>query len=155
MFWKKSTGLTQCNFKPFFRKKYLTLCKILYFSDLSWLSYKLPFLRQDPSSITLGGKPSHGRSCHLEAELFSRLIDSTPSLPPSSFCLSLFLYLPSYHSPCFAVCLDQTGSASLPDFQSVLGTGPLNAVCLSDSLQRIHCWREKKVKGHKLRAFTI
>lgn len=127
---KKSTGLTQCNFKPFFRGKYLTLCKTLYFSDLSWLSYKLLFLRQDPSSITPGGKPSHGRSCHLEADLFSRLIDSTPSpcLPPSSFSLSLFLYLPSYH--CFAVCSDQTGSASLPDFQSVLGTGPLNA-CLT------------------------
>lgn len=55
------------------------------------LSYKLLFVRQDPSSITLGGKPSYGRSCHLEADLFSRLTDSAPSL---SFCL-----------PSLSVCL--------------------------------------------------
>lgn len=70
-------------------RKYLTPDKTLCLSDLSWLSYKLLFVRQDPSSITLGGKPSHGRSCHLEADLFSRLTDSAPSLS-----LSLFLYLP-------------------------------------------------------------
>lgn len=101
--WKQHVFIRECYgpqveiYRPdtvqFFCRKYLTLCKTPYFSDLSWLSYKLLFVRQDPSSITLGGKPSHGRSCHLEADLFSQLTDSTPSL-----CLSLFLYLPFYHS---------------------------------------------------------
>lgn len=50
-------------------RRYLTLCKILYPLDLWWLSYKLLFVRQAQSSITPAGKPSHSRSCHLEASL--------------------------------------------------------------------------------------
>lgn len=99
-------------------RKYLTLNETLYLSDLSWPSYKLLFVRQGPSSITLSGKPSHGRSCHLEADLFSRLTDSVPSLclPPS---LSLFVSIPLSPTPCSAVCLDQTAPASISDFQSI------------------------------------
>lgn len=81
-------------------RKYLTLDKTVNLSDLSWLSYKLLFVRQDPSSITLGGKPSLGRSCHLEADLFSRLTDSAPS---PCVCLSLSIspiYCPSPRCLC-------------------------------------------------------
>lgn len=64
-----------------------TFLKLL---DLSWLGYKLLFVRQDPSSITLSGKASHGRSCHLEADLFLRLTDSAPFL---SACLFLSIWI--------------------------------------------------------------
>lgn len=69
-------------------RKYLTLSKILYLPDLWWLSYKLLFVRQALSSITLGGKPSNAWSCHLEGDVFSPLTDSVPSL-------RLYLRLPS------------------------------------------------------------
>lgn len=142
-------------------RKYLTLSETLFLSDLSWLSYKLLFVRQDPSTITLGGKPSHGRSCHLEADLFSRLTDSAPSLRLP--LLSVFVSIPLSPfsitpTPCSAVCLDQTAPASISDFQSISGTAPLTVVCLSVSFfgaptaggsgSWIH-------QGRKLIAFTI
>lgn len=101
-----------------FCRKYL-IFHLVCFSDISRLSYKLLFVRQDPGSITLGGKPSLRRSCCLEAELFSHLGDSTPSfhLPLSSIFLSI-----THLTPCSTVCLDQTGLSSLPDFQLILET---------------------------------
>lgn len=133
----------------------------LYLSDLRWLSYKLLFVRQDPSSITLGGKPSHGRSCHLETDLFSRMTDWQSSLSPSP---SLFLFVSVPLSPftitptpCSAVCLDQSAPAS--DFQSISRTAPFTVVCLSVSRQSTHCWREWKLNPSGTQtdhwAFTI
>lgn len=107
-----------------------------FLPELSWLSYKLLFVRQDPSSITLGGKLSRGGSCHLEADLCSRLTDSAPSLP-ASVPLSPLSITPT---PVSAVCLDQTTPASISDFQSISGTSPLTVVCPSVSLLFRAAW---------------
>lgn len=80
--WKLSVVKAPCFALPPFFSFLLMLCKSPYFSGLAWLSYKLLFVRHDPSSITIGGKPSHGRSCHLEADQFSWATDG--ALPPFS-----------------------------------------------------------------------
>lgn len=123
-------------------RTYLTLCETLHFSDLSWLSYKLLFVRQDPGSITLSGKPSHGRCCHLEAWSVLRT-DWQHSLPPLAVCLYSSVSPSITLTPCSVVCLDQTGPASLPDFQSILEPAPFTVFCQSVSLQNTHRWRER------------
>lgn len=109
--------------------KYLTLCKILYLLDQSWVSYKLLFVRQAQSSITPGGKPSHRRSCHLEADLLSRFTDSIHSVFLSvSVSLSPFSISATPQS---AVRLYQTAPASICDFQSISGAALLMVVSVS------------------------
>lgn len=135
---QKSTGLTQHHLlsKIFDTEQDSVSLRPKY-------SYKLLFVRQDPSSITLGEKPSHGRSCHLEADLFPRLSDSTP--PLFLICLYSSISFSITPTPCSAVCLDQTAPASISDSQTISGTAPLTVVCLSVSLQSTHCWRERKL----------
>lgn len=135
----------------------------MYFSGLSRLSYKLLFVRHDPSSITLGGKPSHGRSCHLEADPFSRATDSVlsliPSAPPG---VSLFLDLSFYHANPrrTPLRLDQTGPARLPWFSINFCNGAphLCLACLSAFKTQIAdargCWIHKRHKNWVRSQFT-
>lgn len=144
----------------FFFFSFLTLCKTPYFSDLAWLSYKLLFVRHDPSSITLGGKPSHGRSCHLEADPFSRATDSAPPPPPPGE--SLFLDLPFYHANPrrTALRLDQTGPARLPWFSINFSNGASHwcLACLSVFKTQIAdargCWIHKRRQNGERSQFT-
>lgn len=66
------------------------------------------------------------------------------ALPPP-VCLYSSISLSITLAPCSAVCSDQTGPASLPDFQSILETAPLTVVCLSVSLQNTRRWRERRL----------
>lgn len=127
-------------------RKYLTLGKILYLPDLRWLCYKLLFVRQALSSITLSGKPSNVRSCHLEADVFSTLTDSVPSL-------CLYLRLPSPH--CSLCSLFRSYRFCKHLWFSIDFKNSSSPHCQPVSLQDTRCWRERRLNPLGTQTGTI
>lgn len=131
-------------------RKYLTRGAILYLSDLSWLSYKLLFVRHAPKLHYPPWKTISWKELSPWGQFFFSLITDWQHSLSLSPCLSLFVSVPLSPfsvppTPHSAVCLDQTAPASISDFQSIPATALLTDVCLSvsfQSLQSIHWWRE-------------
>lgn len=153
----------------FFFFSFLTLGETPYFSDLAWLSYKLLFVRHDPSSITLRWKAISwkelspwGRSV-LTSDWQRSLPPSLPPPPlPPPPGVSLFLDLPFYHANprCTALRLDQTSPARLPWFSINFGNAASHwcLACLSVFKTQIAdargCWIHKRRQNGERSQFT-